>query len=103
MNWAWELLKLGPPNLLFGLLKKLLGFLLKFISFYEKGIVYLIITNIKQFFKYFKKVQHVGIVGWYEGYLEKSTSANNCLNSINSTLNKEATCQCCKRMINRDP
>ncbi len=30
----------------------------------------------KQFFKYFKNVQHVGIVGWYEGYLEKSPSTN---------------------------
>jgi hypothetical protein len=27
INWAWELLKLGPPNLLFGLLKKLIGLL----------------------------------------------------------------------------
>ncbi len=27
INWAWELLKLGPPNLLFGLLKKLFGLL----------------------------------------------------------------------------
>jgi hypothetical protein len=25
----------------------------------------------KQFFKYLKNVQHVGIVGWYEGYLKK--------------------------------
>jgi hypothetical protein len=57
----------------------------------------------KQFFKYFKNVQHVGIVGWYEGYLEKSPSTNSCLKSINSTLNKEATCQCCQRMINREP
>ncbi len=57
----------------------------------------------KKIFKYFKKVQHVGIVGWYQGYVEKSPSTNNCLKSINSTLNKEATCQFCKIMIKRDP
>ncbi len=72
-------------------------------SFYWKGSVNLIIANMKQFFNYFKNVQHVGIIGWYEGYLEKSPSTINCLNSINSTLNKEATCKCCKRMIKRDP
>ena len=50
----------------------------------------------KQFFKYFKNVQHVV---WYEGYLDKSPSTNNGLEPINSTVNKEATCQCCHRMI----
>ncbi len=57
----------------------------------------------KQFCKYLKNIQHVGIVGWYEGYLEKSPSTNNGLESLNSTLNKEATSQCCQRMISRDP
>ncbi len=29
-----------------------------------------------------KNVQHVGIVGWYQGYLEKSPSTNSCLKSM---------------------
>jgi hypothetical protein len=56
----------------------------------------------KQFFKYFKNVQNVRIVGWYEGNLGKSPSTNNGLESFNSTLNKEATYQFCQRLIKRD-
>jgi hypothetical protein len=56
----------------------------------------------KQFFKYFKNEWLVQHIGWCEGYLEKvPQQIIYGVESINSTLNKEATCQCCQRMIKR--
>ena len=48
-------------------------------------------SNMKKFLEYFNKEWLVKHVGWYEGYLKDSPSTNNGLESINSTLKKEAT------------
>ena len=48
-------------------------------------------SHMKKFIKYFNNEWLHKHVGWYEGYLEKSPSTNNGLESINSTIKKEHT------------